>query len=323
MGFQNMPIQAKKSFSRMGFALLAIAGVTIILQIALMALLKPEGWLMWLSTFAPLYLAGVPVGLLIINKLPVSPRESIDLGAKNFFLLMLMCFPMMYVGNIVGTLLSLLLSGGSSQNALETFAFDSNSLLKILFLVVLAPVIEEFLFRKQIIDRCVQYGEKTAILFSALTFGLFHMNLYQFFYAFGLGLVFGYVYVRTRRVRYSIIMHMIVNFMGSVIAPALISFVGEDAFNQLSSGQMEMDALMGLLPKLAGFALYLFALFALSVAGLIVLITYAPRLVFARTVEEIPKVYRFNTVYGNPGVILFTLLCIIVCILTLIQGIVN
>ncbi len=322
MDFQSMPIPAKKSFSRMGFALLAVAGATIILQIALMALLKPEGWLMWLSTFAPLYLAGVPVGLLIINKLPVSPRESIDLGAKNFFLLMLMCFPMMYVGNIVGTLLSLLLSGGTAENGIEIFAFD-NSPLKILFLVVLAPVIEEFLFRKQIIDRCVQYGEKTAILFSALTFGLFHMNLYQFFYAFGLGLVFGYVYVRTRRVRYSIIMHMVVNFMGSVIAPFLLSLVGSDTLSMLDSGLMEIQDILEILPRFVGFALYLFALFVLSVAGLIVLITYAPRLVFARTEEEIPKAYRFDTVYGNPGVILFTLLCIIVCILTLIQGIMS
>ena len=50
-------------------------------------------------------------------------------------------------------------------------------------------------------------------------FGLFHLNLFQFFYAFGLGLMFGYVYMRTSQLRYSIVMHMIINFNGSVLAP--------------------------------------------------------------------------------------------------------
>ena len=56
-----------------------------------------------------------------------------------------------------------------------------------------------------------RYGEKTAIVFSALAFALFHMNLFQFFYAFGLGLIFGYVYTRTSRLRYSVLMHMLID----------------------------------------------------------------------------------------------------------------
>ncbi len=61
-------------------------------------------------------------------------------------------------------------------------------------------------FRKEIIS-LRRYGEKTAIMFSALAFALFHMNVFQFFYAFGLGLMFGYVYTRTSRLRYSVAMH--------------------------------------------------------------------------------------------------------------------
>ena len=60
-------------------------------------------------------------------------------------------------------------------------------------------------------------------------FALFHLNLFQFFYAFGLGLMFGYVYMRTSQLRYSIVMHMIINFNGSVLAPWVLSQVDLEA----------------------------------------------------------------------------------------------
>ena len=80
----------------------------------------------------------------------------------------------------------------------------------VVFLVILGPIFEEWMFRKQLIDHTRKYGEKTAILLSGLAFGLFHMNLFQFFYAFLLGVMFGYIYMRTSKLRYSTAMHMII-----------------------------------------------------------------------------------------------------------------
>ena len=68
-------------------------------------------------------------------------------------------------------------------------------------------ILEEFIFRKMVIDRIWQYGEKIAVVTSALIFALFHINLFQFFYALGIGLIFAYVYLRTGKLRYTIIMH--------------------------------------------------------------------------------------------------------------------
>lgn len=56
-------------------------------------------------------------------------------------------------------------------------------------MVVMAPICEEILFRKILIDRIRLYGDKAAILVSSVVFGLSHGNFYQFFYAFGIGLV--------------------------------------------------------------------------------------------------------------------------------------
>ena len=90
----------------------------------------------------------------------------------------------------------------------------------VVFLVILGPIFEEWMFRKQLIDHTRKYGEKTAILLSGLAFGLFHMNLFQFFYAFLLGVMFGYIYMRTSKLRYSTAMHMIINFNGAVDSDA-------------------------------------------------------------------------------------------------------
>lgn len=315
---------AKKTYSRVGLALFGIGLISMGGQLLALAVLSnlqidysASGWAVWLITFLPIYGVGIPVGLLMMRRLPAETPWQIPLGGENFCLLLLMCFPIMYGGNIIGTLLSGLLSGGSAENAIVSYVSDESP-LKILVMVVLAPLLEEFVFRKQIIDRCGKYGEKQAVLFSGLTFGLFHMNLFQFFYAFGLGLVFAYVYTRTRRLRYSVIMHMIINFMGSALAPWLLSIVDLEAISSLAEGNIDETALAEVLPGLMLYGGYVLLLLFLFVAGLVVLIAQRERFVFAPASEELPKGQRFSAVYCNVGVILFTVLCIGMCVVSLV-----
>jgi membrane protease YdiL (CAAX protease family) len=319
---EQIILTPKRVYRRLGLALSVTALSTVGLQLLIGFIagvratqgsdLTAYPWFSWVASFVPLYLIGIPLGLLILRSVPAAPCETMKLGGKNFFLFLLMCFPMMYGGNLVGTLLSALLSSGRAENALNSYIFD-DSPLKILVIVVLAPILEEFLFRKQLIDRCSRYGEKNAILFSALMFGLFHMNLYQFFYAFGLGLVFAYVYTRTRCLRYSILIHMVINFMGSVLAPLLLSQVDFEAITQVASGELDPEAMLPLLPAFGAYMGYVLILLGLSVAGLVVLIVKAPKLVYRPSAEELPKGQRFQTIYCNGWVIVFALFCVAVC----------
>jgi membrane protease YdiL (CAAX protease family) len=310
---------ARKIFSRLGLALFAIAAVTTSLQavcaglltsLPVPAWLSVDNWGMWLVSFVPLYCVAVPVGLLLFRKIPAEKPEDQKLSAGSFFRLLLICFPLMYAGNLIGTFLSLLLSGGQAQNALYSF-IQTDSPVKIVVIVFLAPVIEEFVFRKKLIDRARRYGEKSAMVLSALTFGLFHMNLYQFFYAFALGLVFAYVYTRTGRLRYSVVMHMVINFLGSVVAPYL---AGSLDLSSLQSAGMDPEKLMtqfaGQLPQLMALGIYGLAILGLSVAGLVILIVYAKKAVFRPAPEELPKEKRVKTIYGNVGMLLFIVLCL-------------
>lgn len=100
--------------------------------------------------------------------------------------------------------------------------------VNILVMVLLAPVLEELLFRKMLIDRTIKYGEGISVLISALFFGLFHGNLNQFAYAFVIGGVFAFVYVKTGNVKYTIYMHMLVNFLGSAVSMGLLKLSGMD-----------------------------------------------------------------------------------------------
>lgn len=303
------PMRARKAFSLLGLSLVVICAVRFGLSFLTRLLLKRLGfsenlpdWLFWAANYLPFYLIAIPCGLLLMRAVPAMPREKTRLGAKNFFLFLLMCFPLMYIGNLVGNLLSAILSGGTAENALNDIIFD-NSILKCVVVVLLAPCIEEFVFRKQLIDRASVYGEEVAILFSGLTFGLFHMNLYQFFYAAALGMLFAYVYVRTRQVRYTIFMHIIINFLGSVVAPIFLSKLDIEA---ISAGQLDPS----MLPALLGIMAYSMALMGLSAAGLVLLILKVKKFLFLPAPAGIPRQAHFKTVYCNVGMIAFVAVCI-------------
>lgn len=321
-------LQAKKDYSRMGLSLFAIGAITTVLQFSLSFLwkvsaagtpLQDADWAMWVLTFVPMYLVAVPIGLWIMRKIPAENVPVVKLEGKRFWTLMLICMPIMYGGNLIGTVLSTVLSGGTAQNALLDYIMDS-PLYTMVVAVLVAPLIEEYIFRKQIIDRLGKYGEKTAIFFSALTFGLFHMNLFQFFYAFGLGLIFAYVYTRTRKFHYSVIMHMIINFMGSVIAPMLLNVLDLEALEALETGEVLPEQLVGALPGLMAYMGYVGLLLISVIAGLVLLIVRWKKRQFFPASQELPKGSGFKISYGNWGTVLFTVLCLVMIVVSLVSG---
>ncbi len=315
--------RAKKHFSRLGFGTFAILGLGTVAQILLMYVLNtvwPEvlghSWGMWLTTFAPLYLLAVPVGLLLLRKVPAKPPEKHDLKPGGYAVTAIICIFMMYAGNILGSIITALLRllpGISASNPILDYATDDAILPKVLFMVILAPVIEEFVFRKQLIDRMHIYGEKLAVITSALMFGLFHGNLSQLFYAFALGLVFGYVYLKTGKLRYSIGLHMLINLIGSVIGPLFL-----DKLSVLDTMETpDPTALKPIMPWLIAFGAYVLVLIGLAVAGLVLLCINQRRASFASAELELPAESRFKTAYMNVGMILFVIGCVAMIVIAL------
>lgn len=78
----------------------------------------------------------------------------------------------------------------------------------VLFSCVLAPCLEEMLFRGIILRSFLhQYSRTAAILGSSMLFAIAHLNLYQFVTAFIGGIVLGWLYERTRSLWPSILLH--------------------------------------------------------------------------------------------------------------------
>lgn len=321
--------QARRDFSRIGASLCLMVviwyALATVLEGALYAAVGGKGeapnWVTYVGSGAPLYLIAMPIAVMLMGKSTVIETRKFDMKPGLFFKLLLMCLPMMWAGSVFGSMLSMVLSNGEATDRVADLAMQTN-IWNVVFLVIVGPVFEEWLFRKQLIDHTRKYGEKTAILLSGLAFGLFHMNLFQFFYAFLLGLMFGYVYTRTSKLRYSTAMHMIINFNGGVLAPWVLTRVDLDQLEKVSEAaengnaaameQWASQNVEGLAIMLVYFVLY----GAVILAGFVLLIRNFKRFEFYTAPEELPRGTRAKTVCGNVGMIMFIM---VTCMLTAVN----
>lgn len=321
--------QARRDFSRIGASLCLMVVVwyalATVLEGALYAAVGGKGetpnWVTYVGSGVPLYLIAMPIAVMLMGKSTVIETRKFDMKPGLFFKLLLMCLPMMWAGSVFGSMLSMALSNGEATDRVADLAMQTN-IWNVVFLVIVGPIFEEWLFRKQLIDHTRKYGEKTAILLSGLAFGLFHMNLFQFFYAFLLGLMFGYVYTRTSKLRYSTAMHMIINFNGGVLAPWVLTRVDLDQLEKVSEAaengnaaameQWASQNVEGLAIMLVYFVLY----GAVILAGFVLLVRNFKKFEFYTAPEELPRGTRAKTVCGNVGMIMFIM---VTCMLTAVN----
>jgi len=94
---------------------------------------------------------------------------------------------------------------------------DSGLIYSFIAVAIVAPVVEEVLFRGIILSGFLKhYSPVKAIVVSALLFGLVHANPWQFTGAFTFGLIAAWLYMRTRVLWLCIYMHALNNSMGYV-----------------------------------------------------------------------------------------------------------
>lgn len=88
----------------------------------------------------------------------------------------------------------------------------SGGIVSIITVCVIAPLIEEMLFRGIILRSfLVNYSVASSILLSSLLFALFHLTITQIPVAFIVGCLFGWLYVKTRSLWPSILGHFLYN----------------------------------------------------------------------------------------------------------------
>lgn len=102
---------------------------------------------------------------------------------------------------------------GTQDQRLPLFGNDSLSLpIAFVILVILAPIIEELLFRGLIYTKLrANYGASSTIIVSSIIFAGFHLELQIFLPLFILGCIIGYIYEKSDSLWVPILFHLINN----------------------------------------------------------------------------------------------------------------
>ena len=140
----------------------------------------------------------------------------------------------------------------------DTFLGMSRNVFGIISITIMAPLVEELLFRGAIQGYMLRKGMKplNAILIASAIFGIIHMNPIQIPFAFAIGLIFGWLYYRTG----SLVPGIVGHFINNSIACLQMATLTEEEFNT------KTIEWLGAGPT--------YALFALSLAVMIVMFLY-------------------------------------------------
>ena len=321
----------RRHYSRIALACFVFMAAAVLSQSLagmLLGLLAPallgRGWFVIALSFVCMYLVGFPLFLLLLPAAPAQLPEKRDLGGPGeLFVCLLMCMGILYPCNLLGQGITRLLGGllgGTGANPLDQVLERMELWAVTLFVVLLAPIMEELIFRKLLLDRMRTIDKPTAVLFSAMAFGLFHGNLSQFFYAFGAGLLFGSIYVRTGRLRYTVVLHVLVNAVGSLVPMALLGDGEPPSLEELLAGGEEaMPELVGRMSSFLGLGLFGLLIFCGTVAGIVLLIRRFPRLRQRTPEDRLPEPgTAFRTIFLSGGFAAFLLLSALQMVLSLL-----
>ena len=181
-----------------------------------------------LASYAVIYGFAPLVLWLVLRPLPKGACPGLSLSPRAFARSAVFSVGILYLFNLVTSLLILAvesLTGAATGDLLQAALESMPKWFYLLLVGLLAPVFEELIFRRLLLDRLRPYGDRCAIWFSALAFGLFHMNLYQFFYATAAGLIFAGIVLKTGKIWHTILLHAIVNLSSAALT--FLSGTGE------------------------------------------------------------------------------------------------
>ena len=266
----------------------------------------------------PIYTFGLSALYLVIRRLPKKRFARTGMRFGEFLALIPISQVLMTLGNIVGISFNAAIEavkGSDVTNSTTEMLAETPIWLTVILAVIIGPIVEEFIFRKLLMDRLAIYGNIFAIVITSVAFGLFHGNFYQFFYATLLGFVLGYVAVKSGNWLWSVLLHMIMNFIGGVI-PTLL----EDSVNKVleleeilmgsSMTEFNIADYSEYMPHLLVYSIYTMFINALLIGGAVMLVLAIVKRkrwikVTNHCTVKIPRGRVGNVVFANVGTILF------------------
>ncbi len=330
-------MEPKKQFSQIGLMLLL---ATIIINgLQYLSLYIAKGIpsiagstdMLIIAGMLPSYFIGYPIILFLFKKIPTQPEdEPKRMRFSHLLVAFVMTYSITYLSNFIGNILISLIEkakGAPVENVLDQLLNQISPATTLLIAVILAPIFEELLFRKAILDRTAKYGEGVAMVFSGLAFGLFHGNFSQFAYAFFLGMFFSFIYLKTKNIMYPIVLHILTNFVGSSVPmyvlensnymeyeAKLTELMNSPGYTDEAATALTMEYASGITMMFS----YLFVMLCTLIIGIIFLIVKRKKFVLNPGEIAIEKSERLRTLFCNPGMLLFILFWIVMIVLQIL-----
>lgn len=157
-------------------------------------------------------------------KLCKGKMEDVVTFAKPKWFLWFCCiltsFLFVFMGNLAGDIAAMF-SPQTVENLNAAMGADPSTplelALQVLYVGAIPALVEEIAFRGVALGVLRRYGDKFAIVGSALLFGLLHGNFVQIPFAYFMGLILGYTVVRTGSIVPAMLIHFINNAMSCLI----------------------------------------------------------------------------------------------------------
>ena len=284
----------RRFFSKIGFNYFALGIIVLVLNLFIglfISIINPNllSNQTMMTFFSAIWTYLLPLPIFIYK-----------MTVKTFVICISITMFLMWIGNIMGVIIT---SGIGSliqhevANPINDVINNSGLVANLIIITTIAPIFEELIFRKLLIDRTIKYGGTISVLLSGLLFAFFHGNLNQFFYAFLLGGFFAIIYIKTGQIKYTIGLHMIINFIGSVVS----LFVSQPLMDLANGSVISPTSTFGVI-------LYILITLGLTVMGLIYSIKYFDKSRFDGSEKEIILKNPISTILLNPGIICFILL---------------
>ncbi len=262
------------------------------------------------------YAIAFPVLVLIMRSIPKQAPERQKLSLFRFFKYCAVGMLLMYLGNTISTSLMTFIEellGRTPENSVETVLTSTDIIVSALIVGIIAPIVEELMFRKFFIDRLTPYGDAIAIFFPSFIFGLFHGNLYQFFYTFFLGIAFSYIYLRSGKIIYSTLLHVFVNLFCGVFPTYILSLMDVDEFLKIAAeGNVSEEFIAANAKAIVLLIIYEFLFLGAVFAGIYMTAKHMHTLRLNKGKIRLPRGEGADIMFFNPGAIALITACLLI-----------
>ena len=240
----------------------------------------------------PNWLISYPLLVVLLRRKPSEKPERHDLSFFELIMYISISFGIVFCANLTGLGVVQVIqkiSGYTLKNPTDELLKDQNAMMLVVMVALIGPILEEIVFRKLLIDAIGRYNAGVAVIISGVVFGIIHSNISQFFYTFAFGLFLGFIYLKTGRLLYTIIMHVSVNLFFGTMSTILKRFT-----------ETELGTMI--------FGLYGLALITIAITGIVLFFVNLKKFKLNNDRDMIKKANAYKIAFSNVGIIIFIVL---------------